>query len=120
MIPCQLVCQDLDVTRHGTHPFGAVVITSDIVQAKFGLIMTDTWLMELESIAEHKFSRHIIITIPGKAFAHNIHVGGFVHEVCGIAKQAESAEARLEVIKARSLKACIQYSSETRVACQHA
>ena len=93
---------------------------ADVVQAKFGLIMTDTWLMELESIAEHKFSRHIIITIPGKAFAHNIHVGAFVNEVCGIAKQAESAEARLEVIKARSLKACIQYSSETRVACQHA
>ena len=70
------------------------------VQGRFGITLDNSWLMELESVAEHKFSRHIIIEIPGKAFAHNIHAGAFVNEVCEIARQGESAEARLEVIKA--------------------
>ena len=70
------------------------------MQARFDTVMDNAWVMELDSLAEEKFSRHIIIRIPGKAFAHNIHVGALVKQICQAAKQAETAQGRLEVVKA--------------------
>ena len=38
-------------------------------------------VIELDSCAEEKFSRHLIIRLPGLAFCTNAHVGAFVRRV---------------------------------------
>ena len=38
-------------------------------------------VVELDSCAEEKFSRHLIIRLPGLAFCTNAHVGAFVRQV---------------------------------------
>ena len=38
-------------------------------------------VIELDSCAEEKFSRHLIIRLPGLAFCTNAHVGAFVRQV---------------------------------------
>lgn len=55
--------------------------------------------MELESDAPHKFSRHLIIHIPGMAFANNLHVGAFVSDVCTTAVDSQSGISSLQVAK---------------------
>ena len=42
--------------------------------------------MELDSTTEQKFSRHLVVLIPGAAFASNVHVGAFVRELCAMAE----------------------------------
>ena len=37
-----------------------------------------TWVYELDSSSSTKFSRHIIVRVPGRAFANCSHVGAFV------------------------------------------
>lgn len=39
-------------------------------------------MLELDSSSPHKFSRHIIVRIPGAAFQNNFHVGAFVKDMC--------------------------------------
>ena len=38
-------------------------------------------MLELDSSTPTKFSRHIIVTIPGAAFQSNAHVGAFVKDM---------------------------------------
>ena len=57
------------------------------------------WIMELESDAPHKFSRHLIIKIPGKAFANNLHAGCFVNKVCQAAIDPGTGVSSLQVAK---------------------
>ena len=73
-----------------------------LTQETFGVDWDPSWVMELESAAEHKFSRHLIIQIPGRAFANNLHVGHFVTQVCKAAVDAETGFSRLQVAKARN------------------
>jgi hypothetical protein len=40
--------------------------------------LEDESVIELDSSTESKFSRHVIIRLPGLAFANNRHVGAFV------------------------------------------
>lgn len=40
-------------------------------------------VIELDSSTPQKFSRHVIIRLPGAAFASNAHVGAFVGGMCG-------------------------------------
>jgi hypothetical protein len=51
-------------------------------QEKFQLVLEDSWVLELDSSSPHKFSRHIIVRIPGAAFQNNFHVGAFVKDMC--------------------------------------
>lgn len=48
----------------------------------FGLSVDDTDIYELDSTTLQKFSRHLIIKIPGHAFSNNVAVGDFVSQVC--------------------------------------
>jgi len=69
------------------------------MQAAFGIDFDPAWVMELESDAPHKFSRHLIIQIPGRAFANNLHVGAFVNDVCTTAVDSQSGISSLQVAK---------------------
>ena len=69
------------------------------LQAAFGVDLAPAWVMELESDAPHKFSRHLIIQIPGMAFANNLHVGSFVSAVCSDAVNPDSGSSSLQVAK---------------------
>lgn len=71
------------------------------MQAVFTISMEPAWLMELESDAPHKFSRHIIINIPGKAFANNLQAGCFVNKVCQAAIDPVTGMSSLRVAKVR-------------------
>lgn len=69
------------------------------MQAVFTINMEPAWIMELESDATHKFSRHLVINIPGKAFANNLQVGCFVNKVCQAAIDPATGMSSLQVAK---------------------
>ena len=76
------------------------------MQAAFGIDFDPAWVMELESDAPHKFSRHLIIQIPGRAFANNLHVGAFVNDVCTTAVDSQSGISSLQVAKVLTTPLC--------------
>ncbi|KAK9847912.1 hypothetical protein WJX84_003322 [Apatococcus fuscideae] len=51
----------------------------------FGLELDHSWVYELDSSSSTKFSRHLIIRIPGMAFCSNIHAGCLVARALEIA-----------------------------------
>ncbi len=63
----------------------------------FGLELDLSWVFELDSSTPAKFSRHLIINIPGKAFSSNIHAG------CLVARALDLAAAQAEVLPALQL-----------------
>jgi hypothetical protein len=46
--------------------------------------LDDAWIWELDSSDTSKWSRHIIITIPGRAFANNLVLGSFVQQILSL------------------------------------
>ena len=59
------------------------------MQDKFNVELQASWVVELDSTSATKFSRHVIIQIPGAAFRSNFHVGAFVKELCEVPGDAE-------------------------------
>ncbi|KAK9914765.1 hypothetical protein WJX75_000253 [Coccomyxa subellipsoidea] len=57
-------------------------LCAECLKEKFQLVLEDSWVLELDSSSPHKFSRHIIVRIPGAAFQNNFHVGAFVKDMC--------------------------------------
>lgn len=57
-------------------------------------------VLELDSSTPDKFSRHVIVRLPGAAFASNAHAGGFVRELCAAARQDAGAGYVLVVASA--------------------
>jgi hypothetical protein len=53
------------------------------------------WIMELDSSTAEKFSRHIIVRVPGRAFPNNLVMGHFVSNL------TSSPEARAKLYVAR-------------------
>ncbi len=54
---------------------------SGYVQSSFNLDLSEDWVLELDSSTAAKFSRHVIIALPGAAFQSNAHVGAFVRDM---------------------------------------
>lgn len=46
-----------------------------VILDNFDITVEDRWIIELDSSSPAKFSRHIIVRLPGSAFADNSHVG---------------------------------------------
>lgn len=66
-------------------------------QERFDVRLEDSWIIELDSSTPAKFSRHLVIRVPGAAFQSNFHVGAFVRDLCeapGDAAGAEGAASR--------------------------
>ncbi|BBN17832.1 DNA-directed primase/polymerase protein [Marchantia polymorpha subsp. ruderalis] len=87
-----------------------VDILLSVVQKAFldiyALEYDPSWTIELDSTTEDKFSRHLIIRVPGAAFKDNTHVGLFVVEICRrIHNQRDANEdySRLFVLQGESL-----------------
>ncbi|KAG0605264.1 hypothetical protein M758_9G044200 [Ceratodon purpureus] len=59
-----------------------LTITSRTLLDIFSLHYDPSWTVELDSSTAEKFSRHLVIHIPGAAFKDNSHAGAFVGEIC--------------------------------------
>ena len=94
-----------------------VSLTAELLRLRFGLELDSSWVMELDSTTERKLSRHLIVLIPGAAFASNAQVGAFVHEVCALAasrREEQPAVAELFVKKVLLLSALKIFYYQTR------
>lgn len=78
-------------------------------QDRFGIELQKSWVAELDSSSATKFSRHVIIQVPGAAFRSSFHVGAFVKGLCEVPGGAEHPAGKtvprqeLLVAKARSM-----------------
>ena len=45
------------------------------------MVVQRDWFTELDSSTDAKFSRHVILKLPGRAFACNRHAGAFITAV---------------------------------------
>ena len=82
-------------TRSFRPPAGPVHLC---MQERFDVQLEDSWIVELDSSTPAKFSRHLVIQIPGMAFQSNFHVGAFVKDLCEAPQDAagtDSASSRL-------------------------
>ena len=72
------------------------------MQDMFGIAMDTSEVVELDSSSPTKFSRHLIIPLPGVAFANNSHVGALVGGLLTQARESEDGR-RLFLNKVCSL-----------------
>jgi hypothetical protein len=47
----------------------------------WGLVLEDSWVWELDSSSGAKWSRHIVVRMPGAAFGNNLAMGAFVQQI---------------------------------------
>ena len=90
---CDAFCRQTHSLRPPTGPMRLSL------QERFDVQLEDSWVIELDSSTPAKFSRHLIIQIPGMAFQSNFHVGAFVKDLCEApqdAASADSASSRLQ------------------------
>jgi len=90
--PCNLYL-DLEFNREENSDLDgekAVEVTlrvlSDVFKSKLDVEFSAKWVVELDSSSDKKFSRHVIVRMPGSAFLDNSHVGIFVGEMLKLAK----------------------------------
>ena len=59
-----------------------------------------SWALELDSTTPTKWSRHVILRIPGAAFASNAHAGALVRDLCARAEAAAAGgDARAALLR---------------------
>ncbi|EFN56160.1 hypothetical protein CHLNCDRAFT_51806 [Chlorella variabilis] len=68
------------------------------LRGSFQLDMQDSWVLELDSSTDTKFSRHLVIRIPGVAFASNAHAGALVLQLCAGARERRGQDSRCELL----------------------
>ncbi|KAL9999259.1 hypothetical protein Hdeb2414_s0494g00905131 [Helianthus debilis subsp. tardiflorus] len=73
-----------------------VLITFEALLEKYSIQGDTNWIVELDSSTKDKFSRHLIIRLPGLAFKDNTHVGAFVAEICSRIHCARGKDKRFE------------------------
>lgn len=57
----------------------------------WGLQLEDSWVWELDSSGPSKWSRHIIVVVPGRAFPSNLAVGAFVNQILSLPQVSSPA-----------------------------
>eukprot|EP00803_Ostreobium_quekettii_P005423 evm.model.scf_298.12 EVM.evm.TU.scf_298.12 scf_298:77793-83662(-) len=72
-----------------------IALVSEALKDKFNIKFDPTHCIELDSSTATKFSRHLIVGLPGCTFKNNIHAGAFARHVCEMA----SKEKILQVTK---------------------
>lgn len=53
----------------------------NVLQSEMNITMDEKWIIEFDSSSDVKFSRHVIVRLPGAAFLDNSHVGYFANEI---------------------------------------
>ncbi|KAL4448454.1 hypothetical protein ABPG75_005673 [Micractinium tetrahymenae] len=78
-----------------------VALVGEQLRGSFQLDLQPGWVLELDSSTEAKFSRHLVVRIPGAAFASSAHAGAFVLQLCAAAKEqrGEDPRAALLIVK---------------------
>jgi DNA-directed primase/polymerase protein len=61
-------------------------------------------VVELDSSTPTKFSRHLIVRLPGAAFATNAHAGAIVRKICALAWENRVTDPRCQALVAK--KSC--------------
>jgi hypothetical protein len=81
--------------RDGQAAVDAVLsLLREALAARLRLALRDEWVLELDSTTEAKFSRHVVVRLPGAAFASNAHVGAVVREMCAAAAARKGDDPR--------------------------
>nr|XP_043617965.1 DNA-directed primase/polymerase protein [Erigeron canadensis] len=73
-----------------------ILVIFEALLEKYSIEGDTNWIVELDSSTKDKFSRHLIIRLPGVAFKDNIHVGAFVAEICSRIHIARGRDKRYE------------------------
>ncbi|KAI3757674.1 hypothetical protein L6452_05217 [Arctium lappa] len=73
-----------------------ILITFEALLEKYSIEGNTSWVVELDSSTKDKFSRHLIICLPGIAFKDNTHVGAFVNEICLRIHSARGRDKRFD------------------------
>lgn len=69
------------------------ILLRNALKAKLDIVMDEKWIIEFDSSSNVKFSRHVVVRLPGAAFLDNSHVGHFAHEIiCDAMKQRETSK----------------------------
>ena len=63
-------------------------------------------VVELDSTTEHKFSRHLVVIVPGAAFASNAQVGAFVRELCAVAESRRPDDPAVAALFLKKVRGC--------------
>lgn len=74
--------------------------------------------MELDSTTERKLSRHLIVLIPGSAFASNEHVGAFVQELCALAQSRREEQPTVAELFVKKVIISVHCSVLNTVVCE--
>ncbi|KAK9844115.1 hypothetical protein WJX81_004810 [Elliptochloris bilobata] len=100
--PCHLYF-DLEFQREHNEGVDGAALTAMLLrlvaqglQARFGLALAPEWVVELDSSTPAKFSRHLVVRVPGAAFASNFHVGAFVKSLVDPAAEASPGATALQ------------------------
>ncbi|CAH1445525.1 unnamed protein product [Lactuca virosa] len=73
-----------------------ILVTFEALFEKYSIEGDTNWVVELDSSTKDKFSRHLIIRLPGVAFKDNTHVGAFVTEICSRIHSSRGKDKRFE------------------------
>lgn len=69
----------------------------------WGLQLEDEWVWELDSSSPDKWSRHIIVVVPGRAFPNNLALGAFVNQLLSLPQVGALLSSCLVQLSAISL-----------------
>ncbi|CAM8906009.1 unnamed protein product [Rhodiola kirilowii] len=101
-LPCHLYF-DLEFNNKENHDKNGDemvdILIKEVLDAlldKYSIQGCDDWIVELDSSTADKFSRHLIVRVPGAAFKDNIHAGAFVAEICSRINNAKDSEDSLQ------------------------
>ena len=70
----------------------------DFGRERWGIAVQREWFTELDSSTDAKFSRHVTLRLPGRAFACNRRVGAFLASVLASEKVCTTEQKVLKVV----------------------
>eukprot|EP00240_Pyramimonas_obovata_P001887 CAMPEP_0118942450 /NCGR_PEP_ID=MMETSP1169-20130426/36159_1 /TAXON_ID=36882 /ORGANISM="Pyramimonas obovata, Strain CCMP722" /LENGTH=456 /DNA_ID=CAMNT_0006887467 /DNA_START=21 /DNA_END=1388 /DNA_ORIENTATION=- len=83
---------------------GLLELVREALEGRFQLSFSTEDVMHLDSSTEAKFSRHVVIRIPGAAFASAVQCGGFVKTLCAWAEERQDVDPRCAALFVRKEK----------------
>jgi hypothetical protein len=63
-----------------------------VLQQRLAVQLEDQGVLELDSSTDTKFSRHLIVRLPGAAFANNLHAGVLIQDIYKLAKEKRNSD----------------------------
>lgn len=76
-------------------------------------VVGNRWVVELDSTTERKFSRHLVVALPGATFASNAQVGAFVRELCVLADSRRLDDPAAAQLFVKKVRGCSWFRAST-------